>query len=145
MDTAALAGLFAAAFLAATILPAQSEFLLAGMVAAGTSQLLVLIAVASVGNTLGSCVNWLLGRGIERLRTTRWLRIPETQYARAERWYKRFGIWSLLLAWAPFIGDPLTVVAGALRVRFLSFVLLVGLGKTARYIVVAGLVDRLAA
>ncbi|HEV7368048.1 YqaA family protein [Arenibaculum sp.] len=141
MDAAAFAGLFLAAFLAATVLPAQSELALAGLVAAGAADPVLLVAVASVGNTAGSCVNWALGRGLERLRRTRRLRIPEAQYARAERWYRRFGIWSLLFAWVPVVGDPLTVVAGALRTPFLPFLFLVGIGKTARYAVLAGFTD----
>jgi membrane protein YqaA with SNARE-associated domain len=134
---AALGGLFSAAFLAATVLPAQSELVLAGLLAAGRIEPWLLVAVASLGNTLGSVVNWGLGRGVERLRRVPGLRLPERTYARAERWYARFGVWSLLLAWAPVVGDALTVVAGALRVPLWLFVALVAAGKTARYVVLA--------
>lgn len=143
MDVAALGGLFLVSFLAATIFPAQSELALAGLVAAGTIPVLLLVAVASIGNTLGSCVNWLLGRGLEGLRRTRWLRVPEAPYQRAVRWYGRFGLWSLLFAWVPVLGDPLTVAAGALRAPFVPFLLLVGIGKTLRYLVLAGVVGNL--
>lgn len=144
MDVAALAGLFLASFLAATVLPAQSELVLAGMVAAGTFPVLLLVAVASTANTLGSCANWLLGRGLAGLRRTRRLNVPEAAYRRAVRWYGRFGLWSLLFAWVPVLGDPLTVAAGALRAPFLPFLLLVAAGKTARYLVLAGAVAGLA-
>lgn len=137
LDVGALGGLFAAAFLAATVLPAQSELVLGGLLAAGRIEPWLLVAVASLGNTLGSVLNWGLGRGIERLRGSRWLRVPERTYARAERWYRRFGTWSLLLAWAPVVGDALTVVAGALRVPLWLFLALVGAGKTARYAALA--------
>ncbi|MCV0395954.1 MAG: DedA family protein [Rhizobiaceae bacterium] len=134
---AALAGLFGAAFVAATILPAQSEALLAALLLAGVLPWPLLIAVASTGNVLGSVVNWLLGRGIERLRDRRWFPAGERALERAGRWYRRWGRWSLLLSWAPVVGDPLTVVAGVLREPLWSFLILVTLAKTGRYLAVA--------
>ena len=113
-DLAALGGLFMAALLAATLLPAQSEAVLVGLLLAGYAPWL-LLGVASVGNVLGSVVNWALGRGIEHLRNRRWFPVSPAALARAERWYRRYGRWSLLLSWMPIIGDPLTVVAGVLR------------------------------
>ena len=133
---AAYAGLFAASFLAATVFPFQSEVVLFGLLVADRYSWGMLLAVASIGNTLGSVVNWLLGRGIDRLHDRRWFPIRRETFERAQAWYRRWGSWSLLLAWAPFIGDPLTVVAGALRVNLATFVVLVGLGKTARYLAV---------
>lgn len=132
-DAWALAGLFATAFLAATVLPAQSEFLLAGLHAAGTAPAATLVAVATAGNVLGSCANWLLGRLAARFQDRRWFPVKPDLLARATGWYQRWGVWSLLLAWVPFIGDPLTVAAGVLRTGFLRFVLLVGVGKAVRY------------
>lgn len=134
---AAYFSLFAAAFLAATILPAQSEAVLAALLAAGSHSPAVLVAVASIGNTLGAVVNWLIGRGIERFRDRPWFPANQKQMAQAERWYGRFGHWSLLLSWVPFVGDPLTVVAGVLREPLWRFLLIVGFAKTARYIVIA--------
>lgn len=128
-------GLFAAAFLAATIFPLQSELVLVGLLAGEPSHWPTLLLAASVGNTLGSLVNWLLGRFIEQFRDRRWFPVKPTDYERVERWYARWGIWSLLFAWLPFGGDALTVVAGALRTPLLPFVALVGIGKTARYAV----------
>lgn len=128
-------GLFAAAFLAATIFPFQSELVLVGLLVGEPSHWLTLLLAASVGNTLGSLLNWLLGRFIERFRDRRWFPVKPTDYERVERWYARWGIWSLLFAWLPFGGDALTVVAGALRTPLLPFVVLVGVGKTARYTV----------
>ncbi len=135
-DFAVYLGLFAAAFLAATILPAQSEAVVVGLLLSGYAPWLVL-AVASVGNVLGSVVNWLLGRGIERFRNRRWFPCSPSALARAEGWYRRYGRWSLLLAWVPIIGDPLTVVAGVLRERFPVFLLLVTIAKVGRYLVLA--------
>ncbi len=135
IDLSVYAGLFAAAFLAATLLPAQSEAALALTVAAGYPAIAA-IAVASVGNVLGSVVNWILGRFIGRFRDRPWFPVSERHLVRAERWYRRFGKWSLLLSWVPIIGDPLTVVAGVLREPLPVFLLLVALAKTGRYVVV---------
>lgn len=133
-EIAAYFGLFAAAFLAATLLPAQSEALVVGLLLSDYAPWLVL-TVASVGNVLGSVVNWLLGRGIERFRERRWFPASPEALARAERWYRRFGKWSLLLAWMPIIGDPLTLVAGVMREPFPVFLLLVTVAKVGRYLV----------
>jgi membrane protein YqaA with SNARE-associated domain len=99
----------------------------------------LLIAVASAGNTLGAVVNWLLGRGIERLSGRKWFPAKPAELARARRWYERYGRWSLLLSWVPFIGDPLTVIAGTLKEPLWSFLVLVAIAKTGRYLVVAAL------
>lgn len=135
-DVAVFGGLFLAAFAAATLLPAQSETLVAGLLLGGYAPWIVL-TVASLGNVLGSVVNWLLGRGIERFRDRRWFPAEPSALERAERWYRRYGRWSLLMAWAPIIGDPLTVVAGVLREPFPVFLLLVSIAKIGRYLVLA--------
>ncbi len=132
-----LAGLFWVAFLSATLLPGGSEAALAALLVAKQSSPALLIAVASIGNVLGSCVNWLLGRGLDSPFIRRWLKIDPASTARAASWYQLYGRWSLLLSWVPVIGDPLTVAAGALREPFWSFVALVAIAKTARYLVVA--------
>lgn len=129
--------LFLAAFLAATIVPAQSEAVLVGLILAGDRSLVLLLLVATTGNVLGSVVNWLLGRFIERFRDRPWFPVSRPRLAQAEAWYRRFGIWSLLLSWVPIIGDPLTVVAGVLRTPFLTFLVLVTIAKAGRYLVLA--------
>jgi len=134
---AVYSGLFFTALIAATILPAQSEAVLAGLLLTGDYAVWAVIAVASAGNVLGSVINWLLGRGIERFRDRRWFPVKPDALARAERWYHRYGRWSLLLSWAPFIGDPLTVVAGVLREPFPVFLALVTVAKVGRYLVLA--------
>jgi membrane protein YqaA with SNARE-associated domain len=132
-----LGGLFAVSFIAATLLPAQSEAALAVLLLAGNHSPVVLVGVASIGNILGSLLNWYLGRQIETFRHKRWFPITEKALARAQGWYGRWGRWSLLASWMPFIGDPLTVVAGVMREPLWSFTLLVALAKTGRYIAVA--------
>lgn len=131
-------GLFLVALAAATILPMQSEAALAGLLLMKTHPLWLLLAVASLGNVLGSLVNWLLGRGIERFRDRRWFPIGPASLDRAQAWYRRYGKWSLLLSWMPVIGDPLTVVAGVLREPLPVFLALVAVAKVGRYLVVAG-------
>jgi membrane protein YqaA with SNARE-associated domain len=133
------AGLFFVAFLAATILPAQSELGLAGLVSSGDYSVILLVAVASAGNILGAVVNWGLGRGVDRFAGRRWFPVTPQRLERAAGWYRRYGRWSLLLSWVPFIGDPLTVAAGVLREPLASFLTLVAIAKTGRYIAVAAL------
>ncbi|MBP0483691.1 YqaA family protein [Sagittula salina] len=135
-DAAALGGLFLAAFGAATVLPFQSELVFAGLQAAGKWPLWQLVVVASIGNTLGSVVNYGMGVALERFRHRRWFPASEAQLDRAQRWYARWGVWSLLLSWAP-LGDAITLAAGIMRTPLLLFVVLVGFAKTVRYVVFA--------
>ncbi len=132
-DLLAYGGLFAVAFLAATILPAQSEAAFLGLLVLDRHPELVLLAVASAGNVLGSSVNYTLGRllaGSAKLQRL----VKPAHRERAEQWYRRYGKWSLLGSWIPVIGDPLTIVAGVLREPFGIFLLLVGIAKTGRYL-----------
>jgi membrane protein YqaA with SNARE-associated domain len=130
----ALFGLFLAAFVAATLIPFQSEIIFAGMIVAEPERFGVILLVASVGNVLGSCLNYALGRGLMQLRVMERFRIPEDALRRAEAWFRRWGVWSLLLSWLP-LGDVLTVVAGTLRTPFWLFAVLVTIAKTGRYVV----------
>ena len=135
--SAAYLSLFGAAFLAATILPAQSEIFLAYLLAQRTHDWALLLLVATAGNVLGSVLNWAIGRFLEQFRDRKWFPVGPASLERAEHWYARWGKWSLLLSWVPVIGDPLTIIAGMLRVRLLPFFLLVLLAKGGRYVVVA--------
>jgi membrane protein YqaA with SNARE-associated domain len=133
-DLPALSGLFLTALLAATVLPAQSEFVLAGLYLAGAHDRFILVAVATVGNVLGSTINWLLGRYLMRFQDRRWFPIKGRVLERAQHFYQRWGVWTLLLAWTPIIGDPLTLVAGIFRTSLWAFLPLVTIGKAARYL-----------
>ncbi len=128
-------GLFLAAFSAATLIPAQSEAVLTGLLISGNYSVVILLVVATTGNVLGSAVNWLLGFYIERYRHKRWFPVSDDKLSRAQRAYQRYGRWSLLLSWVPIIGDPLTLIAGVMREPFCSFFLIVLLAKAARYLV----------
>jgi membrane protein YqaA with SNARE-associated domain len=131
-----LAGLFVAAFLSASLLPLQSELLFIALLAQEHAQPITLLAVASVGNTLGSVLNWWLGRSISRFEGRRWFPVKREAMGRAERWFARWGVWSLLLSWVPIIGDPLTLVAGVLRMRLAPFIAIVAVAKTGRYLAI---------
>ncbi|WP_122425739.1 YqaA family protein [Pseudomonas viridiflava] len=135
-------GLFMAALGAATLLPMQSETVLAGMLLSQAYPAVVLLSVATAGNVLGSTLNWLLGRSIIRLRHKRWFPASEAQLEKAQRFYLKYGYWSLLLSWVPLIGDPLTLIAGVLREPLWRFVLIVTVAKGVRYLLVAALVTR---
>ncbi|WP_422370015.1 YqaA family protein [Hoeflea sp.] len=139
-DLATYTGLFIAALLAATLVPAQSESVLTALLLAGRQETVLLVAVASAGNVLGSVINWLLGLAVERYRDRKWFPASPNRLKRAQAHYQRFGYWSLLLAWVPIIGDPLTLVAGIMREPLWRFLLLVSIGKVGRYVaIVAGL------
>ena len=127
-------GLFVAAFLAATILPLSSEVVLSTLLLNGFSPM-ALVTTATIGNVLGSLTNYALGYWASLEVIKKWLKISEGEFVRAERRFVKYGLFSLCFAWVPVIGDPITVLAGILRVRLLWFVLLVTTGKLMRYIV----------
>ena len=126
--------LFITSFLAATILPLSSELVLSTMLLTNSFNKYLLLVVASIGNIFGSSLNWYLGKKILIFKDKRWFPANENQIAKSEIYFKKYGIWSLLLAWVPIIGDPLTIVAGILRVKFFTFLLLVSISKISRYI-----------
>jgi membrane protein YqaA with SNARE-associated domain len=144
MDLATYASLFLIAFAAATILPLQSELVVVGLLVAGKQPWPLIIAVATIGNILGSMMNWMLGRSLLHFQDKRWFPASKESLRRAENWYRRFGRGTLLLSWVPVIGDPLTIIAGVLREPLWSFTLLVGSAKTVRYLVLAVLTLKLA-
>lgn len=137
-------GLFFAAFGAASILPMQSEAVLVAMLLSGSYVTATLLCVATLGNVLGSVLNWVLGRSIERFRHHRWFPVSEHKLDKAQRFYLRYGRWSLLLSWVPIIGDPLTVIAGVMREPLWRFVLIVTLAKGTRYLVLTAVTVGLA-
>ncbi|MEM5500148.1 YqaA family protein [Ahrensia kielensis] len=128
-------GLFVASFLAATLLPAASELGLAGLYASQQYGIISLVLIASLGNTLGSISNWVIGRFIVRFKDRKWFPASPAQLEAAQHRYEKYGYWSLLLSWMPIIGDPITLIAGVLREPFWRFVLIVGFAKTMRYVV----------
>ena len=128
--------LFAISFLAATILPLSSEFMLAGLIVSSNHDSLLLLIVASFANVLGSVFNWTLGFYSRNLITKKWFPFKDKQIERSSKWFNKFGNWSLLFAWVPIIGDPLTLAAGLLKVKFIEFLILVSVGKVSRYFLI---------
>lgn len=131
--------LFISAFASATLLPMQSEALLFTFLITEKYTIWVLLFYASLGNILGSCVNWWLGVRIEQYKHKKWFPVSEEKLLKAQQFYQRYGSWSLLLSWVPIIGDPITLVAGLLKERFLKFLLFVSIAKIGRYLFIYGL------
>ncbi|MCU0815121.1 MAG: DedA family protein [Cypionkella sp.] len=136
MESVTLPGLFIAAFLAATPVPFQSEVVFLALLATGAAEVWALVAVASAGNILGSCLTYAVGRGLGGARAARWFPIKPAQMAKAEAWFQRWGVWSLLVSWLPG-GDILVALAGLWRVPLPVFLVLITIAKTLRYAAVA--------
>ena len=127
--------LFLSCFAAATLLPVVSEAVLAYDITAGYNLYLLLIS-ATLGNTLGSCVNYFLGKkGLDYLEEKKY--VKQDTFAKAEAMFDKYGAGVLLLSWAPVIGDPLTFVAGVMHYDFKRFFLIVLFAKGIRYIILA--------
>jgi len=102
------------------------------------------VLAATIGNSLGACTTWLVGRYGGDWLLARLFRISPQQQQRAEAWYQRYGSYSLLVSWLPVLGDPLCLVGGLLKIHFLKFSLLVVSGKLVRYVAVAWVTLRMA-
>jgi len=139
-DLTVLGGLFVSSFLAATIMPMSSEAVLAGVALTSKQDHATLWAVATTANTLGAVLNWSFGRWGARFRDRHWFPIGKETYDKAAERFRRYGSWTLLFSWIPFIGDPVTLVAGAAGVHIMPFLLLVAIGKGARYAVILAFV-----
>ena len=121
-------------FLAATILPFSSEVVLTTMYLSNSFETYYLLIFASIGNIMGSITNWYLGKKITLFQNRKWFPVSPDQLERSRKYFQKYGLWSLLLAWVPIIGDPLTLLAGVLKVRFSIFFLLVSISKISRYV-----------
>ena len=128
--------LFVVSFMVATIVPFGSEIYFTTLLSIDEYNSLLLLITASTGNILGSVLNWICGYYATYFIQKKWFPINKNQINKATNFFLKYGKWSLLLAWVPFIGDPLTFVAGTLRYSFLPFLLLVSIGKIARYLVI---------
>ena len=127
--------------LAATILPLSSEIVLTTMLLTNLFEKNILLFVASSGNILGSIINWYLGKKITIFQDRKWFPVSPEQLNKSQKYFQKYGLWSLLLAWVPVIGDPLTLLAGVLKVRFSIFFILVSISKISRYVFILYLVS----
>lgn len=126
----ALIGLFFSALIASTLFPMGSEVVLIALLDQGHN-LTLLWLIATCGNTLGSCINYAIGYWASGYVMNKYQNVRS--WRQGQYFYNRYGVWSLLLAWLPIIGDPLTLIAGLARTQFKLFFLLVVIGKGARY------------
>ncbi|KAF7771345.1 hypothetical protein PUND_a0076 [Pseudoalteromonas undina] len=131
--------LFFTAFISATLLPSSSEVLMGGMIMQGNTNLWLIWFAATLGNVLGSCVNYWLGTQALRFKDKKWFPVSEKGLKKAQKQFNKYGVYSLLFAWLPIVGDPLTVIGGVFKVRFSMFLVLVTLGKGLRYLAVIAL------
>jgi len=130
--------LFCTSFLASTLVPLGSEWLLVMMLTVGYEPFPT-VAVATAGNYLGAVVTYLIGIRGGRWLIERVMRVSPEQQERARNYYRRYGVFSLFFSWLPIVGDPLCLLGGMLRIDFALFTLLVASGKLARYAVTAWL------
>ena len=131
------ASLFISSFLSSTLLPGHSEIILTAFIFLKKYPIIDLIFFASIGNILGSILNWCIGYFITNLKDRKWFPINKSQLTRASSWFLKYGKWTLCLSWVPLIGDPLTIIAGIFRVPIYTFILIVSLAKTMRYVFIS--------
>ena len=120
----------------ATIVPFGSEAYFASLLSMGKYNNILLLISASVGNVLGSVFNWVIGYYINYFIKKSWFPIKKDKIKKGTDLFNKYGKWSLLLSWVPFVGDPITFVAGTLRFSFIPFIILVSIGKIGRYLVI---------
>ena len=128
--------LFFSSLIAATVIPTGSELILVGLIKLSDHHMINLVLIATAGNVLGAIINWFLGTKILYLQNKKYFPLKPKQLAKATAYFEKYGKWSLLFAWVPVIGDPLTVISGVLKTKFLTFLFLVSIGKFLRYAIV---------
>ena len=129
--------LFVSSFLSSTLLPGHSELTLTTFIFLKKYSIIYLIIFASIGNILGSILNWCMGYYLTNLKNKKWFPINTSRLTRVSSWFLKYGKWTLFFSWVPIIGDPLTVIAGVFRVQIHIFILIVSLAKTMRYIFIS--------
>ena len=129
--------LFTSSFASSTILPGHSEITLIALITQKKYEVFYLVFFASLGNILGSVLNWYLGLYFLKFKNKKWFPFNENQIKKVSKSFLEYGKWSLLLSWVPFIGDALTLVAGMFRVPLHQFIIIVSVAKIGRYIFVS--------
>jgi len=120
----------------ATIVPFGSEMYFATLLSLNNYNNLLLLIAASIGNVLGSVFNWVCGYYVNYFIKKPWFPIKQDKIVKGTKIFNKYGKWSLLLSWVPFIGDPITFVAGTLRFSLVPFLILVSIGKVGRYLII---------
>ena len=128
--------LFTLSFLVATVIPFGSEAYFASLIISGKYSIPLLLISASLGNILGSIFNWICGYYSNYFIKKKWFPVSQKKIDKASLFFKKYGKWSLLLGWVPFIGDPITFVAGTFKYPFLTFLFFVSIGKIGRYLII---------
>ena len=129
--------LFISSFLSSTLLPGHSELTLTTFIFLKKYSIIDLIIFASIGNILGSILNWCMGYYLTNLKNKKWFPINTLQLTRPSSWFLKYGKWTLFFSWVPVIGDPLTIIAGVFRVPIYTFILIVSIAKIMRYFFVS--------
>ena len=129
--------LFTSSFASSTILPGHSEITLTALITQKKYEIFYLLFFASLGNVLGSVLNWYLGLYFLKFKNKKWFPFKENHINKVSKSFLKYGKWSLLLSWVPFIGDALTLVAGMFRVPLHQFIIIVSVAKIGRYIFVS--------
>ena len=120
----------------ATIIPFGSEAYFITLLSLEKYNHFILFVVASVGNVLGSLFNWICGFYINFFIKKSWFPVNSKIIDRGNKLFTKYGKWSLLISWFPFIGDPITFAAGTLRYPIIPFLVLVSIGKVGRYLII---------
>ena len=129
--------LFTSSFVSSTVLPGHSELTLTAFIFLNKFSITNLVLIASIGNILGSILNWYLGFYFVKFKQKKWFPISHSQLEKSSLWFTNYGKWTLFLSWVPFIGDPLTVVAGILRIPIITFLIIVSISKILRYVFIS--------
>ncbi len=134
-ESLSLLGLFGSAFVSSTIAPGGSEGVLAYMATTETHPINLLVAIATIGNTLGALTTWWLGSWTAK-------KYPLEKVLAANKrqsidTVRKWGGWALLFSWLPVVGDGLCFAAGWLKLAVPQGVLAIILGKASRYAVIA--------
>ncbi|ACT05859.1 conserved hypothetical protein [Dickeya chrysanthemi Ech1591] len=127
----AVFSLFWSSFLSATLLPGSSEVVLVSLLLTHSASPLLLVFIASIGNTLGGMTNIIIGRLAPEIK-------PQKGLNTARYWLQRYGTAALLFSWVPVVGDILCVLAGWLRMPWASSIICIFIGKAVRYLIITG-------
>ena len=131
--------LFFSSFIAATLFPAGSEIILTNLALQKNLNPILLVLIATLGNVLGSVINYILGRYLMHFENKKWFLFKKSQIQKATNHFQKYGKFSLLFAWLPIIGDPLTLIAGFFKTNIWIFLTLVTIGKMGRYVLLVGI------